>query len=117
MLLGRRIYELRKKNGLTQEQFGERISVSKVSVSCYEKETRTPSLETLIEISQVFGVDINYLFGADKFVINDSDSVYGMYMSEAEVEFVREVRKNNTLYKQVLEDPKRTAQLINKKIS
>ena len=117
MLLGRRIKDLRKSHGLTQEELGKKINVTKVSISCYENETRTPSLETLLELSEIFGVDLNYLFGRDKFVVKDSDTEYGLYMAEEEIEFMKELRKNHSLHNKIVEDPKRIAELIGKKIN
>ena len=61
MILGKRIKEQRKLMGLTQKELGEIINVTKVSICCYEKGTRTPTLETLKVLAETFNVDINYL--------------------------------------------------------
>ena len=34
MLLGEKILDLRKKNGLSQEQLGEKINVTRQTISC-----------------------------------------------------------------------------------
>ena len=117
MLLGSRIKDLRKRHGLTQEELGKKINVTKVSISCYENETRTPSLETLLELSDIFHVDPNYLFGTDHFVVKDTDNPYGIYMADEEVEFIKEIRKNHSLHQKIISNPKRMAELINKKIN
>lgn len=117
MLLGKRIKDLRKSHGLTQQELGKKINVTKVSISCYENETRTPSLETLVELSEIFQVDPNYLFGKEHFIIKDEDISYGIYMSTEEVEFIKEIRKIDSLHKKVIDDPQRTVELINKKIN
>ena len=65
MLLGKRIKSLRKEKGLTQEELGKIINVTKVSICCYERESRVPTLETLIALAEVFGVDVDYLLGND----------------------------------------------------
>ena len=73
MLLGQRIKTLRKENNLTQEELGKLINVTKVSICCYEKETRIPTLETLVALANVFKVDINYFIGISMiFIINIS---------------------------------------------
>ena len=51
MLLGKRIKSLRKRNDMTQEELGKLINVTKVSICCYEKETRIPTLETLVALA------------------------------------------------------------------
>ena len=56
-MLGQRIKALRKERGLTQQQLGDMINVTKVSICCYENGTRTPTLQTLIDLGRVFGVD------------------------------------------------------------
>lgn len=50
MLIGKRIKSLRKGRGLTQEELGKIINVTKVSICCYENETRIPTLETLLAL-------------------------------------------------------------------
>lgn len=116
MLLGKRIKTLRKNNNLTQEQLGKLINVTKVSICCYEKETRIPTIETLVALSNIFKVDINYFLGNDEYVISDKDTKYGKYVSEEELEFIEEIRKYSSLYKKVIDDPKRCAELIDKKM-
>lgn len=115
-MIGKRIKQLRQENGLTQQAFGDIINVTKVSVCCYENETRTPTLDTLHKLSDYFGKDINYFLGTDEYVVADSDVKYGRSMAREEIEFIEEIRKYSALHGKVLDDPKRTAQLINKKI-
>lgn len=116
MLLGARIKEQRKKLNLTQEELGKLINVTKVSVCCYEKGTRTPTLETLKVLAEVFGTDINYLLGNDSYEIAENDTNYGIHMSKEEIVFITQIRKNEKLYQLMIENPKRFIELINKKI-
>jgi transcriptional regulator with XRE-family HTH domain len=58
-----RLKQLRSLKKFTQEQLGKKINVSKVSISGYENGTRTPDLGTLIKISNVLNVSIDYLLG------------------------------------------------------
>ena len=116
MLLSNRIKEQRKKHNLTQEKLGKLINVTKVSICCYEKGTRTPTLETLKVLAEVFNTDINYLIGNDSYEIAENDSNYGIHMSKEEMVFITQIRKNEKLYKLMIDDPKRFVELINKKI-
>ena len=116
MLLGQRIKTLRKENNLTQEELGKLINVTKVSICCYEKETRIPTLETLVALANVFKVDINYFIGNDKYAVADNDKNYGMYVAKEELEFITEIRKYNSLHKNVIENPKRIVELIDLKM-
>ena len=117
MLLGKRIRELRKKNNWTQEELGSLIHVTKVSICCYENGTRTPTLETLKVLAETFNVDINYLIGNDSYEVAENNSEYGIYMSQEEISFIREIRKVDSIHKLLIEDPKRFVELINKKIN
>jgi len=116
VLLGKRLKELRKKQKMTQQQLGEAVNVTKVSICCYEKGTRTPSLETLIDLSELFNVSFDYLMGINQYMVSDTDANYGVKVSAEEISLLKELRKNSALYEQLLENPKRVIELINKKI-
>ncbi len=116
MILGKRIKEQRKKLGLTQKELGEIINVTKVSICCYEKGTRTPTLETLKVLAETFNVDINYLLGNDSYQVAEDNAKYGSYISKEEIEFIREIRNNTKLHERLIENPKRFVELINKKV-
>lgn len=58
-----RFKRLRKENGLTQQEVGDKLGVSKVAVSGYENGIRSPETETLKKIATTFNVSIDYLVG------------------------------------------------------
>lgn len=116
LVLGKRIKALRKEKGLTQQQLGEKINVTKVSICCYENGTRTPTLQTLTDLAEFFGVNLNYFLGMDVYAVAEDEDPYQMSLCNEEVEFVMAIRKNDRLYAKLIENPKRLIQLINKKI-
>ena len=61
MTLGEKILKLRTKNGLSQELLAEKITVSRQAVSKWELNQSTPDLECVIQLSNIFGVSIDYL--------------------------------------------------------
>lgn len=61
VLLGNKIKELRTKSRFTQSELAERLGVTKSSIASYENDSRQPSYEVLIKISQVFNVSIDSL--------------------------------------------------------
>ena len=63
MEFGRILKELRKKNDYTQGQLAKELNLGHSAISMYENGERFPEPETLIKISKIFDVDINYLFG------------------------------------------------------
>ena len=117
-LMGQRIKSLRKERKLTQQELGKMLNVTKVSVCCYEKGTRIPSLDTLIDMSNIFRVSLDYFVGNDAYIIAEDDSNYGMKMSKEEIKIIEELRKNanEDIYNSLLEEPKRTIELINKRL-
>ncbi len=61
MALSEKLYELRKKSGLSQEQLAEQLGVSRQAVSKWESGRAVPESDTLISISQYFNVTLDYL--------------------------------------------------------
>ncbi len=61
MSLSKKIYELRKSNGMSQEALAEKINVSRQSVSKWESGETVPEIDRIIELSKVFNVSTDYL--------------------------------------------------------
>lgn len=61
-LLGKRIKELRKKSGLTQEKLAELIDIETTSLSGIESGRHFPSLPTLEKIAVNLKVELVHLF-------------------------------------------------------
>lgn len=116
ILFCKRLKELRKKAGFTQQQLGNMIGVTKVSICCYENGTRTPTLDTLIDIANCLNVELAYLLGADYFAVAEDDDSCSINIAKDEIELIRELRMHIDLYKKLLEDPKRTMDYLEKKI-
>lgn len=60
-----RIRELRKQRGITMKQLGEIVDLAESTISQYETGKREPDNETLLKISEYFGVTVGYLLGAE----------------------------------------------------
>lgn len=65
MTLGEKIYELRTAKGLSQETFGDKLGVSRQSVSKWETDQSVPELDKIVAISELFGVSTDYLLKED----------------------------------------------------
>lgn len=61
MLVSKKIYELRKASGMSQEHLAEKVSVSRQSISKWESGETVPEIERIIELSKVFNVSTDYL--------------------------------------------------------
>ena len=63
------IYDLRTKNGLSQDELAEKVFVTRQAVSRWENGETTPNVETLKLLSNVFDVSINTLLGSPRRLI------------------------------------------------
>ena len=61
MILSEKITELRKRQGLSQEEFGAEIGVSRQAVSKWEMAQTTPDLNKILAMSELFGVPTDFL--------------------------------------------------------
>ena len=61
-LLGKRIKELRKAKGYTQEQLAELIDIETCSLSSIEIGRHYPSMPTIVKIAENLGVELHKLF-------------------------------------------------------
>jgi len=59
--LSKNIKHLRTLKGLTQEQFAEKLNVSRSRISSYEENRAMPSIDFLMEISDFFDLPIDLL--------------------------------------------------------
>lgn len=115
MLVGIRLKEARKAKGLTQDELGKQIGVGKSAICCYEKESRNPTVESIIEMIEVLGVSADYLLGTDNIIeVKNSDRF--KTMTKEEVTFINELRKDKIVYEILFQDPKRGSDLVKKKI-
>ncbi len=63
------IYELRTKNGFSQDELAEKVFVTRQAVSRWENGETVPNTETLKLLSGLFNVSINTLLGSPRQLI------------------------------------------------
>ena len=59
------VRELRTAMGLSQQQLGEAMDVSRQTINSIEKERYTPSLPLAIALARYFGRPVEEIFDAD----------------------------------------------------
>lgn len=64
--VGKFITELRKEQGLTQEQLGEKIGVTNKTISRWETGTYLPPADALLRISELFSISINEILAGKR---------------------------------------------------
>lgn len=60
-----RLRELRKQNGLTMKQLGDKAGLAESTISLYENGKRQPDQGTMLFFANFFGVSVDYLLGRD----------------------------------------------------
>lgn len=58
-----RIKSLREEFNYTQQDLAQKLDCSKSVIGLYESETRKPSMEVLIKLSEIFNCSIDYILG------------------------------------------------------
>ena len=75
MKLQDKIIKHRKSNGWSQEDFAEKLNISRQSISRWENGTALPDAQNLLQISKLFGVSADYLLNDDYESDNDIPAV------------------------------------------
>ncbi|MBP3920611.1 MAG: helix-turn-helix transcriptional regulator [Bacilli bacterium] len=116
MIIGKRLKEARIKKKMSQEELGNLLGVSKVSICGYEKGTRTPTMENFLELIEILDLEPDYVLGRDKTVVSEKNREYKTKMATEDFAIIKELKENRELYNKLCSDPKRLIELINKKL-
>lgn len=71
---GLRLKALRKKAGLTQKDVATKLGITRSTVSAYERNNKSPSLEMLEGLAVLYHSSVDYILGLDNrtnFFIDD----------------------------------------------
>lgn len=116
MIIGTRIKEARKNKGFSQQQLGDILGVSKVSICGYENGTRIPTLENFLQLVDILDLSPDYILGREINVISDEVEPYSVKMSKYDINIIDELKKHSDLYNMLIRDSKRTIELISRKL-
>lgn len=61
-----RLYELRKQQGLSQEELAEKLGVSRQAVSKWERSEASPDTDNLIALAKIYGLTLDELVFGEK---------------------------------------------------
>jgi len=79
MMIPQEIKTLRKSFGLSQAQLARQLGITRSSVNAWEMGVTMPSVQTLVQLSDFFGVSADYLIGVSH---DQSISVDGLTPEE-----------------------------------
>ena len=65
MEIGQIIRELRKENNLSQTALAEKLNTTQDTISLWELGKSKPDIDSLIRLTQIFGVSADYLLGLE----------------------------------------------------
>lgn len=68
MDFSKKLQELRKQKGLTQEQLAQSLYVSRTAISKWESGRGYPSIESLKQISKTFSITVDELLSGDELI-------------------------------------------------
>lgn len=74
---GRRLREIRKDMGLTQDEFAKILGTSKQILSRYEREDRSPRIEVVRKYAEALKVSADYLLGDE-----EAEAVSSMFWTQ-----------------------------------
>lgn len=60
---GARLKELREKKHLSQTEAGKKLDVTRSTISAYENNTKTPSLEVFVNMAVLYNSSLDYIMG------------------------------------------------------
>ena len=63
--IGNRLYQYRRKSGLSQEELAAKLGVSRQAVSKWERAEAAPDTDNLINLSKIYGVTLDELINTD----------------------------------------------------
>ena len=66
MKLADKLIELRKQKSWSQEEFAEKLDVSRQAVSRWENGTALPDAQNILRISKLFNVTTDYVLGRNE---------------------------------------------------
>ena len=81
--IGERIYDLRNRNIMSQGALADKLNVSRQTISKWENNMCLPEAEKLLELSEIFGVSIDYILKGKTIV--EPEPVY-IYVKDPESE-------------------------------
>ncbi|GHT74611.1 transcriptional regulator [Bacteroidia bacterium] len=74
---GKKLLELRKQKGISQEQLAIDLNISQSSISNYESGATKPDTDILQKIAEYFKVPVAYFFSDEKMFFYTTENNYG----------------------------------------
>lgn len=97
MGFAKRLSELRNEFKLTQKELADKLGVSRGTIGMYEIGQRDPDTDTLLKLSELFNVSVDYLLGQTD-IRNPADEITDAVSDDPELaEFWNELKEREDL--------------------
>ena len=83
--IGERIYDLRNRNNMSQGNLADKLDVSRQTISKWENNMCLPEAEKLLQLSEIFGVSIDYILKGEAEPQPSQEPIY-IYVKDPEGE-------------------------------
>ncbi|MEG1458789.1 MAG: helix-turn-helix transcriptional regulator [Acetivibrio sp.] len=83
---GIRLKELRKDKHLSQSDAAKRLGITRSTVSAYECNTKTPSVEVLLQLAVLYNSSLDYMMGFE-----NRSSIYLDDMTESQQKTILDI--------------------------
>ncbi|MBQ7968551.1 MAG: helix-turn-helix transcriptional regulator [Clostridia bacterium] len=93
MSVGGKIQYYRKKSGLSQEELGQKMLVSRQTISLWEMDRTMPTIDNLIRLKEVFRVSIDDILCESKPIYESENELKEAYVFNYEKKDLQEVSK------------------------
>ncbi len=67
-MFGKRLRSARLSNNLTQQQVADLLGITVNAYQKYEQSMRSPSLDTLVKLADLFSVPTDWILGRDDYL-------------------------------------------------
>ncbi len=93
MTVGEKIQNYRKQYALSQDALGQKLLVSRQTISLWEKDQTAPTIENLIRLSEIFGVSVDEILGLNSIEHNNNISPKEAYQFNFNIDELNEMHR------------------------
>ena len=105
MTVGENIQKNRKGLGMSQEELGQKLLVSRQTISLWEKDQTTPTIDNLMRLKEVFGVSVDEILGLENKTQNTEDEpneAYRFNFSKTELDEIHRLQRKVAYKKPII---------------
>ena len=95
MTTGEKIQQYRKGLGLSQEELGQKLLVSRQTISLWEKDQTMPTIDNLMRLGEIFGISVDEMLDRTGEAAESADDPKEYYQFRLSEQDVKEIQHAN----------------------